>query len=351
MNLRSMTRHFGAALLLAALAMGAPTYAQDAPPEPNNTVVVGGAATKASVIAEKNSGDIGERIPVRVVLTTDEVPSKIKLSLPKEQATLAVFEEVIYDGKEFRSAIRPLKDGDNLVGPIEVTVTRADGTEEKLDGGPIALNITTPIVPEGTAREYTPPAEIPFNWAWRNATIALIAVLVVALLFLIIRWLSKRKRHEELPGAPPLLPAVEEARLALHNLAAMAIFRNDGAESHYTALSMLMRRYLEREYHITALEMTDDEIVRFVRERLQAREGAATLPELFTRSSAAKFARAELTEDVARTDCASADKFLEAEAARIERERAAAIAAAQAQAQAKPPKPSPPKSGKSGVAA
>jgi hypothetical protein len=349
MNIRSTTSWICAAALLATFAFNAPAFAQDAPPA-ENTVVVGGASTKATLIAEKSTGEIGERIPVRVVLSTEEIPSKITLSLPKEQATIAVFEEVVYDGKEFRTALRPLKDGENILGPIDVTITHQDGTEEKLEGGPISLTIASPIVPEGTPREYTPPAEIPFNWAWRNATVALIAVVVALILFLIIRWLSKRKRTEELPVAPPLLPAVEEARLALRNLAAMAIFRNDGAESHYTTLSMLMRRYLEREYHITALEMTDDEIVRFLRERLSAREGAATLPELFTRSSAAKFARAPLTEEVAQADCASADKFLEAESVRIERERIAAIAAAQAKAAAKATNSAPP-SGKSGAAA
>ncbi len=306
------------ALLALALALATtPAWAQDA----TGTLTTG--KTRVSIVLESTKGEVGERIPARIVLSGGDAPEQIELSIPDELATTAYIEPVEFDGRDFRTGVRPLKDGTHAVGPVKVKLKYADGRTEDLEAGVLGLEVAPPVVPEGEARDLTPPAELPFDWTWRNLAIAGAFLLLVGLLALIGWLLSRRKVAPAAAPAPVVLPPLEEARRALDGLATMEVFARDGPEQHYTALSMLMRRYMEREFRIPALEMTDDETVRFIRRDLANHGGAAPLPDLFMRSSMAKFARLELTREIASSDCDLAGRFLDAEASRKEREREA----------------------------
>lgn len=313
-------------LLLAWVAIGVPAARAQGGP-----AVLATDKARVSVVLESTKAEVGERIPARVVFSGAESPDRIELTVPAEFATTAFIEPVEFDGRDFRTGVRPLKDGTHAVGPVKAKLKYADGRIEEVEAGVLGLEVAAPVVPEGETKDLTPPVELPFDWTWRNLAIAAAFLLLLGALGLIGWALSRRKPALAPAPAAVVLPPLEEARRALGELATMKLFRTAGGEQHYTALSMLLRRYIEREFRIPALEMTDDEVIRFIRRDLANHAGTAPLPDLFTRSSMAKFARMELTTDIASSDCAVAGEFLDAEGQRKERERVAMQGAAQKQ--------------------
>jgi hypothetical protein len=223
--------------------------------------------------------------------------------------------------------IRLLLEGTHEVGALDVNVTTTDGRRQTLKTAAFALEVAAPGAERAPAQEYSQPFAAPPNWT-RRALVALVAAMALALLAALVLLLWRRRRRRPVAGVPlaaPELPPLDEARRALGELASLALFRTHGSKAHYAALSLLLRRYLERTCGVPALELTEDEVRDFVRRRLAARAGVAPLGAVFERAALAKFARWEAEESVVREDLGAAGAFLDAEA---ERERLAAAARA-----------------------
>ncbi|MDX2175217.1 MAG: hypothetical protein SF028_01985 [Candidatus Sumerlaeia bacterium] len=292
--------------LFAALLLAAALHAQEAVMAPK-------AVLKPEPVA---APEVGVPIPLRIYLPAGTEAEAVEVSLPKDQSFLALVGAARRDGTSFLAELRVLKTGDVSLGPATVTATLADGRRVEFPTAEVALAVAELAGEAGEARDYTAPAIMPYDWFWRNLAYGAGALLIAAAGgYAVGAWLDRRKAVA-LPAAQALLPPIDEALQAVRGLRTMRVFDASGPEQHYTALSMAVRRYIERAYGVAAMELSDDEMVRMLRRDFAHRAASEPLSELFTRSSLAKFARQPLEREVASADAAAAELFLDAERAR-----------------------------------
>jgi hypothetical protein len=108
-------------------------------------------------------------------------------------------------------------------------------------------------------------------------------------------WYSKRKKAKD--EANKQLPPYEEAITALQSLDESNLLTQDQSKAYYSALTEIVKRYLDREIDATALESTSKELI----ERLQmhkdaghfdfSRETIAKLDGILKRADLVKFAK------------------------------------------------------------
>jgi len=128
---------------------------------------------------------------------------------------------------------------------------------------PTLLQVTSPeIDTEEDIKPIKPPIHAPVTFAeiapWAGG-----GLLLIALVFLTIYILKKRKRAEPLfrikpkPAPPPHVEALNK----LEKLKLKKLWQSGKIKAYYTELTDIIRYYIERRYQITALEETTDEII------------------------------------------------------------------------------------------
>jgi hypothetical protein len=89
----------------------------------------------------------------------------------------------------------------------------------------------------------------------------LAAGLLLFALLAVVYWRARKKKGEKTSFAPILSPR-EEAEAALKKLEALGLLEKGESGKYYFILSEIFRRYLERRFHIPAVERTSEEIRR-----------------------------------------------------------------------------------------
>lgn len=137
------------------------------------------------------------------------------------------------------------------------------GGSESVDLASDARTVTVSSVgldEGGDIRDIKGPLEIPRNWILLLPWIGVLALVGAG-----GYWLYRRFRSEALPGAAvvaePARPAHEIAYEALARLEAEGLLEKGEIKAHVTAVSEIIRRYVEDRYHVAALEMASDEIL------------------------------------------------------------------------------------------
>lgn len=286
-----------------------------------------GASAELSV--EKESFEIGEPATLGISIPVQEELNELKVEFPerqKEQVHIGPIKRVGSGKYEMR--IRPLAEGELILGPAEISAFPVgSGQAIKLSTNQVRFHVAA-LEGEATNElsEYSPPFLVPFNYLWRNVILLgigfIMLLLLAALIVLIV--LMLRRQAEARAYIPPL-PPVEQAIKSVEELKLLEVYRELGAEVHYTRLSNILRRYLEYQYNVAALEMTEDEVCDLLLNTLVQLPDTEILRDVLRRSSLAKFARQKLTADAALRDCDACDAFFHKEQIRLEQERHEAL--------------------------
>jgi hypothetical protein len=118
------------------------------------------------------------------------------------------------------------------------------------------------------------------------------AIAAAALLaWLVYYMLKKRKRGEKFIPGPPARPADEIALEALRSIEAEKLWQRGKVKEYHSALSDVLRRYIESRYGVLAMESTSDEILAFAPVSALEPAAVAALREVLTRSDLVKFAK------------------------------------------------------------
>jgi len=151
--------------------------------------------------------------------------------------------------------------GTFTIPAAEIAYTAAEGKTGTLTTDPIEI-VVEAVAPEDAEDivEIKPPLEIPVNY--RSIIITTAAVLaglavLIGILLVMRRW--SRGRAATIPAAPPR-PADEVALEALAELERSGLLARGEAKAFYTALSEILRRYIEGRYRVGAVEETTAEI-------------------------------------------------------------------------------------------
>ena len=125
---------------------------------------------------------------------------------------------------------------------------------------------------------------------WRFLFIALAALILALIGFLIWWYLRKRKQQIE---EGPKLPAHEIAFRKLQKLEQDKIWQKGEVKHYYSDLTNIIREYLENRYGIRAMEETTDEILDNISRAEMGSGSRERMKDLLNLSDMVKFAKEE----------------------------------------------------------
>jgi hypothetical protein len=130
-------------------------------------------------------------------------------------------------------------------------------------------------------------------WHWLDFLVRLWPVFVaVLLLAFAIWWLLLRNKKTGLKAERRIqLPPHELALRKLAELEKQHHWQQGRLKTYYSQLTYIAREYLERRYHIPALESSSDEILRLLKKTDMPRALTKPLAELLQWADLAKFAK------------------------------------------------------------
>ncbi len=200
------------------------------------------------------------------------------------------------DGLEtrFRYILRSFSTGKQSTPDL---VIRLSGTKEKLVEVPgqvvevASLLAKLPQDKRKTADIQAIKGPLPVAPDYTAWWLLLGCLLVLLLLIHLVRKLLARRKEAKTAASPPV-PPYEEAIAALDALKARELPRGGGWKEFALAISMILRRYLERRYGFPGTEMTSREVLR----ALSSQAGfdgrlLGELRNLFEETDLVKFAR------------------------------------------------------------
>ena len=159
------------------------------------------------------------------------------------------------------------------------------------------------VDPQGKIKDFKPVAEAPFKlldwipdfisdywWAW------LAGLLLLAFgIYAYFKWYKE--------GISPLkpvkkrLPPYEEAMQALSNLKSRNLWQNGQEKEYYTALTDILRVYIDRRFGINAVEMTSTQIMDKIRQNEDAHIAKEQLNNVLEIADFVKFANMHTLAD------------------------------------------------------
>lgn len=178
--------------------------------------------------------------------------------------------------------------GDFEVPAIPVTIWNIQGKSitSKTSAWPIKIvSVGKKKEDTGDIRPIKGPMGFDLSY-WRNVVLGLAVVALSGLLiFLVIR--RRRKQSQDLESK---LPPEKRAELELHRLEEKRYITDNLPKEHYTEISNILRRYLERRYQVDVMELTTPETVASIREKIYSPELVAEIREILQTSDLVKFA-------------------------------------------------------------
>lgn len=248
---------------------------------------------------DRSTVTIGD--PIRYTLTI-EADSKVRVLPPELGANLGAFEIRDYNRHQSRTrkgqrwtvefVIAAYDTGKFTIPPVSVSY-EANGKVGSVATQPVDIMVES-VKPsqEADIKDVKPPAFVQLT-AWDFRWLILSAVGLV--LVLIGLWLLvRRRRRVPLEEAVPVEPYVaphEQALAALDELERAGLLEAGQVKEFYSRLSEILRRYLERQFEIPALESTTREVVeQLPKADLDAGE-AQGVEALLSLSDLVKFAK------------------------------------------------------------
>jgi hypothetical protein len=167
----------------------------------------------------------------------------------------------------------------------------ADTAVRAVTGHPVVIVVRgVDVDTSAEIRAIKPPLDAPVTFA--ELVPYLVAVALAALVgWLVYYILKKRKRGEKImPQAPPR-PPDELALEALRAIESERLWQRGMVKEYHSALSDVLRTYIERRYRMPAMESTSDEILSSPTVSALAQDAVGALRDVLTRSDLAKFAK------------------------------------------------------------
>ncbi|MCF8302774.1 MAG: hypothetical protein K9I94_05805 [Bacteroidales bacterium] len=260
---------------------------------------------KAVSSLSKDSILIGDPVTMEI---TVEAPAGYKVFWPGIGDTLTgkieVLEKTPVDsslssGKNHKSYYRQLTitsydSGYHAIPPVEFRYRQADDTTvNKVETDAQLLYVNIPQVDLAKdIKDIKDPMEAPVTFRELLPYIGgglLLILIAVAVWY----WLKKRKKHEEQPVFIKPKPKEPPHRTALNKLEELMnkkLWQSGKIKEYHTELTDILRRYIEDQFEVRAVEMTSDEILNAFRHRL-AKETYKMLEDTLKTADLVKFAK------------------------------------------------------------
>ncbi len=202
----------------------------------------------------------------------------------------------------------PLQPGEHTIELPRLRYRSGDGEPQEVSWGTLKVQVTTRIkkVEPGSAEGITGPEAVPAEEAlvWWPWVVAAVGVSGLAALMLIL----SRRQAPRRPSLPPDQWALRELDRLAQNPPASA----EEVERFHTALSAVLRRYLEAQFRLPAERRTTPEFLEAARRAPElSAEQQALLGEVLALCDLAKFARVRPTAEECQATVTAARRFVE----------------------------------------
>lgn len=209
--------------------------------------------------------------------------------------------------------IQAFEPGEYSVGPF-LYVAGSDTLKSNV----LRLRVDSIKVNEkGDIKDYAPVIKPPykfFDWVPDFVTnlwwLWLIILVVAAAVWYYFKYVRKGKnpfKHEK-----KRLPPYEEAMQRLKLLKAQQLWQNNQEKEYYTALTDILREYIDRRFSINAVEMTSTQILESLKQNPETKLVNDQLSEILVIADFVKFAGQRPLADDNERSMARAESFVEA---------------------------------------
>ena len=214
--------------------------------------------------------------------------SKIDTTIPnKNEPTTIQQHQSIY--------ITSFDSGYWAIAPFEFIVN--DDTARPIATQALLLEVET--IPVDTAeisiKDIKPLYDEPFDWKeylpyiyWGAGILA-----ILALMYFIIYKLVKNKKPKVLEKQKPKIAPHIIALRDLENIRNLKLWQEGKAKEYYTAITDVLRVYLEGRYNISAMELTTDEIMAIMRSQVIDNLSEEKLKQILSLADYVKFAKVQ----------------------------------------------------------
>jgi len=199
---------------------------------------------------------------------------------------------------ETKVTLTSFDSGSYVIPPFPAYLDNIDGSIDTVwyDGGKLEVSTiqidTTSYKPFDIKGQYTYKYTVKEFLPWFGILLAL-----VALVYLITRYIKNRKLKRSLFGKPETNdPPHIIALRALDRIRSEKLWQSNQEKRYYTEIVDIIRQYLEQRYGIQTMEKTSAEILDMIAEfKIEPRE-YKELESLFSLSDLVKFAKYKATQ-------------------------------------------------------
>lgn len=147
-------------------------------------------------------------------------------------------------------------------------------------------------VPVDTTKPFQPIKEIrsvPFNLMdyWPYLLGGLVLLLIVLFFVFVYKKKTKPKTEKRIPEVPPYDQAVKELQILENE----KLWEKGKVKAYYSRLTDIVRWYIQRQYHINAMEQTSDELLEKIRPITILNQRHKDLQYILQTADLAKFAK------------------------------------------------------------
>lgn len=261
------------------------------------TFVAGAQEPQLRAFVDSSEYKIGEWVHVRV---TADAPPGISSLAPAVKDSLGAFELLSIDEvprseteRTWNFKLITFDSGKVFIPPILFSYSVAgDTTQRQAVTNMIFLTIHGVTVdPQGELKDIKPPLDAP--WKFEDFLPYLLALILLALAVWAYRYYRRKKRERE-SAYIPLKPVIPPARVALAALQALEekrLWQQGRVKEYYSEATGIIRRFLEDQYGILALESTSDEIMQQLKPRPEAQSLLKQFQSFLTTADLVKFAK------------------------------------------------------------
>lgn len=177
-----------------------------------------------------------------------------------------------------------------------IPISYIAATGDTVKSNPLVLKVMpVKVNPNGDIRDYAPVVMPPrkfFDWMpdfvislwW----LWLLLLLAAALVWAYMKWWRKGKKP--FVREKKRLPPYEEAMQRLRLLKSQQLWQQGQDKDYYTALTDILREYIDRRFGINAVEMTSTQIIDSLRHNQETRLVNEQLQEILAVADFVKFA-------------------------------------------------------------
>jgi len=160
----------------------------------------------------------------------------------------------------------------------------------------VLLNVQSIILEEGAElADIKQPMQAPIGWSdiWPWLAGILILALII---YLLIKYVFNKKEEVKIKKPKMIIPADITALKQLTALEDAKVWQAGNIKEYHTEISEIIRRYTENRFDFIALEITTDEIISELKDKVD-NEQLASITILLQRADLAKFAKSKPDEN------------------------------------------------------